>query len=148
MTTLTDSVRMQAPARVSVEPAAPLDPPAFSTSRRTRRRRYGYSLFTHAGVGSYRSWERAVGAARWVAEDTKVDVQMVNQDSGEMWNVSPDGGVRNDRPRSSRVPKAAAFDAEMDRRADGLHPRLRMSAAGLGSTRRFSSFAALKGLQV
>jgi hypothetical protein len=53
----------------------------------------GYTLRTSRGTGSYRSWERAVGAARWTAEVTMADTSIVNDDSGEMWDVKPDGRV-------------------------------------------------------
>ncbi len=46
------------------------------------RRNRGYTLRTSRGTGSYRSWERAVGAARWTAEVTKADTSIVNDDSG------------------------------------------------------------------
>ena len=62
------------------------------------RRNSGYTLWTRRGPGSYRSWERAVGAARWVAEESGMGVSMVNDDSGEIWDVSPDGRVSNHRP--------------------------------------------------
>ena len=41
-------------------------------------RHRGYTLRTSRGTGSYRSWERAVGAARWTAEVTKADTSIVN----------------------------------------------------------------------
>lgn len=56
-------------------------------------RHRGYTLRTSRGTGSYRSWERAVGAARWTAEVTKADTSIVNDDSGETWDVKPDGRV-------------------------------------------------------
>ena len=148
MTALTDSVRIQVPVRGPVQPAAALDPPVDPAPKRPHRWSYGYGFMPDVGAGSYKSWERAVGAARLAAENTRANVRMVSEDSGEMWNISPDGRVRKDSARSHRVPKAATLDAEMDRRADERHPRIRQSATRPGSTRRFSSFAALEGLHV
>ncbi len=59
----------------------------------TRRRSHGYTLWTSAGSGSYRSWERAVGAARFAAEQSSTNVSMLDDDSGQMWEISPDGRV-------------------------------------------------------
>jgi hypothetical protein len=58
-----------------------------------RGQSHGYALWTSRGTGSYQSWERAVGAARWAAEQTSSDVSMVSGDSGAMWDISPEGQV-------------------------------------------------------
>jgi hypothetical protein len=52
-------------------------PPAGDADMSGGRHR-GYTLRTSRGTGSYRSWERAVGAARWTAEVTKADTSIVN----------------------------------------------------------------------
>jgi hypothetical protein len=62
----------------------------------TRRRSRGYTLWTSSGTGSYRTWGRALSAARWAAEESKSDVSLVS-DGGMTWDVSPDGRVS---PRS------------------------------------------------
>jgi hypothetical protein len=58
----------------------------------TRRRTHGYTLWTSRGTGSYRTWDRALSAARWAAEETNGEV-LLGDDGGTMWDVSPDGHV-------------------------------------------------------
>ena len=57
------------------------------------RRSKGYTLWTGSGLGSYRSWERAVGAARFAAAQSSANVSMFDDDSGQMWDVEPDGRI-------------------------------------------------------
>jgi hypothetical protein len=58
----------------------------------TRRRAHGYTLWTSHGTGSYRTWKRAVAAARWAAGSTSAEV-LLGDDGGTTWDVSPDGQV-------------------------------------------------------
>ncbi len=57
------------------------------------RRSNGYTLRIGNGTDPYRSWERAVGAARFAADKSCSTVSMVDDDSGQVWDVSPDGLV-------------------------------------------------------
>lgn len=63
----------------------------------SHRRSDGFTLWTSRGSGSYRTWGRAAGAARWTAEGSGMSVLLVNDESGQMWDVSPDGRVANHR---------------------------------------------------
>ena len=59
-----------------------------------RRRSTRFTMWTSANAsGSYRGWERALGSARWVAAETDTTVLVASDDSGETWDVSPDGSV-------------------------------------------------------
>ena len=58
-----------------------------------RRRSVHFTLWTGSSSGSYRSWERVIGAARWIAGDTEAAVRVVDDDSGQMWDVSAAGDV-------------------------------------------------------
>jgi len=57
-----------------------------------RRSSVRFTLWS-ATTSSYRSWERVIGAARWVAADTENGVRVGDDDSGQMWDISPAGGV-------------------------------------------------------
>jgi hypothetical protein len=59
------------------------------------RRSRGYALWTGSGVGSYRSWERAVGAARLAAGQSHEVVVLLDDHSGRMWDVAPGGRLSN-----------------------------------------------------
>jgi hypothetical protein len=56
-----------------------------------RRQARGYTLWTSRGTGSYRTWSRALSAARWAAERTGSGVSLVSDETGAMWDVSADG---------------------------------------------------------
>ena len=58
-----------------------------------RRGSVRFTLWLGATTSSYRSWERVIGAARWVAADTENGVRVGDDDSGQMWDISPAGGV-------------------------------------------------------
>jgi|KBSSwiStaDraftv2_1062776.scaffolds.fasta_scaffold1253749_2 hypothetical protein len=65
-----------------------------------RPRRNGFTVWTGANAsGSYRGWEHAVSSARWLASSTNDDVQLISDDSGASWDVSPDGRVTADAAR-------------------------------------------------
>jgi hypothetical protein len=51
-----------------------------------------FTVYTARGRGSYRSREQADSAARWVAGTTGEAVTVVNEGTGETWEVS--GAVR------------------------------------------------------
>lgn len=54
-----------------------------------RRRRSGsFTVYTARGSGTYRSRTKADSAARWVAQVTGETVTVVNEDTGQRWEVS------------------------------------------------------------
>jgi hypothetical protein len=54
-----------------------------------RRRRSGnFTVYTARGRGAYRTYAKAAVAARWVAEVTGESVTVVNEGTGQTWEVS------------------------------------------------------------
>jgi hypothetical protein len=53
-----------------------------------RRRSESFSVYTARGRGSYRSKPKADSAARWVAQVTGEIVTVVNDGTGQSWEVS------------------------------------------------------------
>jgi hypothetical protein len=53
-----------------------------------RPRKGSFTVYTAHGRGSYRSRVQADSAARWVAEETGETVSVVNEGTGETWDVS------------------------------------------------------------
>jgi hypothetical protein len=53
-----------------------------------RRRSESFTVYTARGRGSYRSYAKADSAARWVAEVTGETVTVVNEGTGQSWEVS------------------------------------------------------------
>jgi hypothetical protein len=47
-----------------------------------------FTIFTSAGIGSYRSLTKAMAAAQWVAQESGDSVSVVNQSTGQSWQVS------------------------------------------------------------
>jgi hypothetical protein len=45
-------------------------------------------VYTARGRGSYRSYAKANSAARWVAQETEKTVTIVNEGTGQSWEVS------------------------------------------------------------
>jgi hypothetical protein len=106
-----------------------------------RRRSVSFTVYTVRGRGSYRSYAMADSAARWVAQVTGETVTVVNDGTGESWEVSiararrsvvshphrpPDGGLATtgsgsrrgstmmpaDGPGTTRARTTAAWSAE------------------------------------
>ena len=59
----------------------------------TRPRSRSFTVRTSTATGSYRSWERAAGAARTLAAKSGTDTLIVDDDSGGRWHVSTEGLV-------------------------------------------------------
>jgi hypothetical protein len=58
-----------------------------------RRRNVSFTIYTTRGRGwSYRSYAKADSAARWAAQETGESVTVVNESTGQSWQVSI-GGV-------------------------------------------------------
>ena len=53
-----------------------------------RRRSESFTVYTARGRGSYRSYANADSAARWVAQVTEQTVTVVNEGTGQSWEVS------------------------------------------------------------
>ena len=53
-----------------------------------RRRSESFSVYTARGRGSYRSYAKADSAARWVSQETGETVTVVNDGTGQSWEVS------------------------------------------------------------
>jgi hypothetical protein len=53
-----------------------------------RRRSESFAVYTARGRGEYRSYAKADSAARWVAEVTGETVTVVNEDTGQNWEIS------------------------------------------------------------
>jgi len=53
-----------------------------------RRRSKSFTVYTSSGTGSYHSRAKAESAARWVAEGTGEPVSVVNESTGQTWEVS------------------------------------------------------------
>jgi hypothetical protein len=61
-----------------------------------RRRGASFTVYTARGRRSYRSYAKADSAARWVAQVTGETVTVVNEGTGQSWEVS----VARAAPRS------------------------------------------------
>jgi hypothetical protein len=53
-----------------------------------RRRSQSFTIYTARGRGSYRSYAKANSAALWVAQLTGENVTVVNDGTGQSWEVS------------------------------------------------------------
>lgn len=53
--------------------------------RRGRHERF--SVFTSRGMGSYGSRSKAIAAAKWVAQESRESVSVINETTGQMWVV-------------------------------------------------------------
>jgi hypothetical protein len=53
-----------------------------------RRRSESFTVYTARGSGLYRSSWRAHGAARWVAKETGETVTVVDERTGQRWEIS------------------------------------------------------------
>jgi hypothetical protein len=95
-------------ARILDLPPQPLGSPPSPESSPTERdgwrprrrgRRAGtspsYSVYTARGIGRYHTWMQADSAARWVARETGRSVTVMNERSGERWDVTA-GTARRD----------------------------------------------------
>lgn len=92
MTTLTDPVHLEVPASTPVRPAAPLDAPRRPKEPRTTpRRSRRFTVRTSTAAHSYRSWERAIGAARTLAVESGIASSVTDDFSGTRFDVAPDG---------------------------------------------------------
>ena len=60
-----------------------------TTGRRSRR----FSVRTSTATSSYRSWERAIGAARSLAAESGAATSMTDEFSGSRFDVTTDGHV-------------------------------------------------------
>ena len=55
-------------------------------------------VYTARGRGSYRSYAKADSAARWVAQETGKTVTIVNEGTGQSWEVSAPRSVVSPPP--------------------------------------------------
>ena len=73
--------------------------PSPTERERLRPRRAGtgpsFAVYTGRGRGSYHTRTQADSAARWVVRETGTSVTVVNERSGERWEVA--GSARRDR---------------------------------------------------
>jgi hypothetical protein len=53
-----------------------------------RRKLESFSVYTARGRGSYRSHIKAEAAARWVSQETGESVSVVNESTGQRWEIS------------------------------------------------------------
>jgi hypothetical protein len=53
-----------------------------------RRKLESFTVYTTRGRGLYRSHIKAEAAARWVSQDTGESVSMVNESTGQRWEIS------------------------------------------------------------
>ena len=65
---------------------------------RQRGGRVGFTLWSGTRSSSHRSWERVIGAARGIAGDSGAAVRVVDDDSGQTWEISPSGQVGSPHP--------------------------------------------------
>jgi hypothetical protein len=94
MTTLTDPVHVQAPAPTPIQPVALVVPPAATENPgRTPRRSRTFTVRTSTEATSYRSWERAIGAARSLAAQSGAATSMTDEFSGSRFDVTTGGHV-------------------------------------------------------
>jgi hypothetical protein len=56
--------------------------------RRRRRQAPAFTVYTAKGAGSYRSRAKAVAAASWVAETSGGSISVVDERTGELWEVA------------------------------------------------------------
>jgi hypothetical protein len=75
-----------------------------------RRRSESFTVYTPRGRGAYRSYAKADSAARWAAEVTGETVTVVNEDTGQSWEISiaPAAGVAASLPPVVGLPRAHA----------------------------------------
>jgi hypothetical protein len=52
-----------------------------------RRRSKSFTVSTAHGLGSYRSYSNAHAAAHWVADETGETVSVVNERTGQIWQI-------------------------------------------------------------
>ncbi len=94
-------VKMLDPAARPLNLPPPADRTAVSGAPRghegergmRRRRNVSFTLYSARGRGwSYRSYAKADSAARWISQETGESVHVVNESTGQSWEVSI-GGV-------------------------------------------------------
>jgi hypothetical protein len=80
-----------------------------------RRKSESFTVYTARGAGSYRSRAKADAAARWVAHETGDSVSVMNENTGQSWEVSV-GDATDPRDASRpvvdhRIPSTLALTA-------------------------------------
>ena len=88
MSDLTDPVRVDVLPAIPSEPAPPAETPSPRLKRRRSRR---FTVRTSSDAHSFRSWERAIGAARSFAVKDGMASTITDDNSGTRFDVSPDG---------------------------------------------------------
>ena len=92
MTALTDPVHVEVPTRTPVLPAFPLHrPPQPKETGAPPRRSRRATVRTSTTTRSYRSWERAIGAARSLAARSGIASSVTSEFDGIRFDVAPDG---------------------------------------------------------
>jgi hypothetical protein len=80
-----------------------------------RRKRGFFTVYTARGKGTYGSHAKAEAAARWVAQETGESVSVVDESTGQTWEVSAERvSIRRARPRAvvgPRIPSALGATA-------------------------------------
>lgn len=102
-----------------------------------RRRSVSFTVYTARGGGSYRSYAMADSAARWVAQVTGETVTVVNDGTGERWEVPVARAPRSvvshpPEPRTAGSPPPVGSGSQRGSTtmpADGPRTRARTSAA-------------------
>jgi hypothetical protein len=72
-------------------PAGPLQVKEITAHKGTsvtRRRSTSFTVYTARGLGSYRSYANAHAAARWIADETGETVSVVNERTGQIWEIT------------------------------------------------------------
>jgi hypothetical protein len=96
MTDLTDPGQVEIHETTPAEPISPIVP-ADTWNKRRRGRRF--TVRTDAGIHSYASWERAIGAARSSAVEFGMASTITDDNSGTRFDVTPDGCASPSRSR-------------------------------------------------
>ena len=92
MTALTDPVPVDIPPATPSEPVWAAELPAETPPPRIKlRRSRWFTVRTSAAAHSYRSWERAIGAARSFAVEHGMASSVTDDVSGRRFDVAPDG---------------------------------------------------------
>lgn len=94
MTTLIDPVHVEDPAPTPMQSdALVVPPPVTEKSGVSRRRSRRFTVRMSTASTSYRSWERAVGAARSLAAESGAATSMTDEFSGSRFDVTTGGHV-------------------------------------------------------
>ena len=94
MTTLIDPVQVEAPAPTPMQPVALVVPPLVNVKPGvSRQRSRRFTVKTSTATSSYRSWERAIGAARTLAAKSGAATSMTDEFSGSRFDVATGGSV-------------------------------------------------------